>query len=443
MKCISKLGATLGVALLAAVARTAVAGPLEDATALIKAGEAKAAYELLSPLEAERSGEPDYDYLLGLAALDSGRADLAVFALERAVAVQPDNAQYRAELARAFFELREDETAKSEFESVAKLDVPEEVQATIRGYLEAIDSRFASLQPLQWALYAETGGGYDSNVNAATDRANVAIPSLGNANFLLSADGQEQDAVFLTGRFGGRIGYQMTKNLALLGGVNLAKRFNVAENFATGTADINLGLRYQAGRNIWGLNAMGQRYEVDNDLFRSVKGLNAQWIYTIDGRNDVSLFGQLAAIDYYPEANALRDTNLRLLGVGWSHAFTGEGSPTMYLSGYMATEDERNTLAYLGRDYYGVRAGGGYDIRSDLQAFVSATFQISDYGGTEPLFLTSRDDDFLEVSAGVRYRPLKGWTVTPQVRYSRNSSNIPVNDYDRISAWAVVRFDYR
>ena len=126
MKCISKLGATLGVALLAAVARTAVAGPLEDATALIKAGEAKAAYELLSPLEAERSGEPDYDYLLGLAALDSGRADLAVFALERAVAVQPDNAQYRAELARAFFELREDETAKSEFESVAKLDVPEE-----------------------------------------------------------------------------------------------------------------------------------------------------------------------------------------------------------------------------------------------------------------------------------------------------------------------------
>ena len=443
MRCISKLGMALSAVLLVALTKVVMAGPLDDAAALIKAGNAKAAYDLLAPLEVERGGEPQYDYMLGRAALDSGQADVAVFALERAVAMAPDNTQYRAELARAFFELREDETAKTEFEKVAEQDVPKEVQATIRGYLEAIDSRFASLQPFQWTLFAEAGGGYDSNINAATDRANIAIPSLSDAVFTLSADGQEQDAMFLTGRAGARIGYRISKNLSLLGGLSLAKRANVDEAFDTGTADVDLGLSYQAGRNTWGVSLMGQRYEVDNDLFRSVKGLNAQWLYTIDGRNDVSVFGQLADIDYYPEANSVRDTKLRLLGVGWSHAFSGAGSPTMYLSGYVAREDDRNNLPNLSRDYYGVRVGGGYNISADVQAFASANVQVSDYGGTETLFLTSRDDDFVELSAGVNYRPEKGWTITPQVRYSRNSSNIPVNDYDRISAWAVVRFDYR
>ena len=46
---------------------------LADADAMLASGQSRAAYTLLSTREAELAGNPYYDYLLGVAALDSGR----------------------------------------------------------------------------------------------------------------------------------------------------------------------------------------------------------------------------------------------------------------------------------------------------------------------------------------------------------------------------------
>src|SRR3989338_4003069 len=62
---------------------------LRDAEALVKAGKPAAAYALLAPLEAARSGEARFDYLLGVAALDSGKPDKAVLAFKRVLATNP------------------------------------------------------------------------------------------------------------------------------------------------------------------------------------------------------------------------------------------------------------------------------------------------------------------------------------------------------------------
>jgi tetratricopeptide (TPR) repeat protein len=83
----------------------------DRAAALLKRGDAKAAYELLLPLESQRAGDPAYDYLLGIAALDAGDPERAVFALERVLAQQPDNALARAEIARAYYVMGEREAA--------------------------------------------------------------------------------------------------------------------------------------------------------------------------------------------------------------------------------------------------------------------------------------------------------------------------------------------
>src|SRR5262245_2484764 len=56
----------------------------------------QAAYDLLAPLQSERAGDPEYDYLLGVAALGIGHNTEAVFALERVLAVQPNSAPARA-----------------------------------------------------------------------------------------------------------------------------------------------------------------------------------------------------------------------------------------------------------------------------------------------------------------------------------------------------------
>src|SRR5258706_205275 len=73
----------------------------DRARRLLQEKNPQAAYQLLQPLESQRAGDPEYDYLLGIAALDSGERERAVFALERVLAVNPNHAQARAEIARA------------------------------------------------------------------------------------------------------------------------------------------------------------------------------------------------------------------------------------------------------------------------------------------------------------------------------------------------------
>ncbi len=53
----------------------------DRAKRLMQQKNAPAAYELLAPLESQRAGDPEYDYLLGIAALDSGQRERAIFAL--------------------------------------------------------------------------------------------------------------------------------------------------------------------------------------------------------------------------------------------------------------------------------------------------------------------------------------------------------------------------
>lgn len=91
---------------------------LDRARTLLGQKNPVAAYELLAPLAEAREGEPEFDYVFGIAALDAGFVTEAVFALERVLAMDPGNDVARAEIARAYFLLGETETAKQEFNTV-------------------------------------------------------------------------------------------------------------------------------------------------------------------------------------------------------------------------------------------------------------------------------------------------------------------------------------
>ena len=91
---------------------------IDEARELVSSGQTQAAFALLDPLEAERSGDPEFDYLLGFTALDTGHPMRAVFALERVLAVEPTHDLARAEIARAYFIMGERATARKEFQTV-------------------------------------------------------------------------------------------------------------------------------------------------------------------------------------------------------------------------------------------------------------------------------------------------------------------------------------
>src|SRR5690606_1828271 len=80
----------------------------------IRRGEAEAAYAALAARLDLYAGDPEFDYLLGIAALDSGHPGPALLAFERVLLVAPDHLQARAELGRAYLAAGEHENGRSE-----------------------------------------------------------------------------------------------------------------------------------------------------------------------------------------------------------------------------------------------------------------------------------------------------------------------------------------
>ena len=400
-------------------------------------GNAQEAYNLLIPLQSERAGDPEYDFLLGSAALGIGKNTEAVFALERVLAVQPNSAPARALIARAYFNLKETETAKREFENVRKQEVPPEVALTIDRFLDAI-ARIEDAQRVTIRGYVEVGIGHDSNVNSATSDSQVAVPAQGGAIFTLSPTSREQADTFIS--FGGGVGIRapLTKSFSLFGGVAYSNKTNVEESdFSTYYYDANFGASYKTQRNTFTLVAQSNNFFVDNpqlysDAYRNAYGGTAQWQYDFNARNQMSTFAQYTELRY--PSQSVRNATRYVGGLGFAHAFKA-GGPIVYIGAYGGAEEEDNEpFPQFGHDLYGARIGAQQFISEKYSVFLNLSGERREYHGQEPFFLTVREDDQYNASAGVYFVPRKSLRITPQVTWTQNTSNISINEFDR---WVV------
>jgi hypothetical protein len=119
---------------------------LNQARAHMADGNPQAAYDLLSSQEASLAGDPGFDYLLGIAAMDGGRLTYSIFAQERVLAVEPDNLLARAEIARVYLMLGEVRTSQQEFETLSKSeDLPSAARSIVEGFFAGQDGSHAGL----------------------------------------------------------------------------------------------------------------------------------------------------------------------------------------------------------------------------------------------------------------------------------------------------------
>ena len=410
----------------------------DRAAALLKRQDAKGAYALLLPLESQRAGDPEFDYLLGIAALDSGNGERAVFALERVLAVQPDNLQARAEIARAYLSLGEREAAKREFEAVRARQVPAEVRATIDNFLSAI----AAAEHTRIDHYLELSFGYDTNVNSATGTSTIAIPALNAPAFALAPSLTEQDDRFLSLSAGLNFTRKLDLAWSVVGGFSGFSRNNLsAASFNTDSLDGSLGMRFTRGLEAITLGVQGQHFAVDTDRYRTTGGAVAKWQHSFDERTQATVFGQHAALRY--PTQPVRDADRNIVGVAYAQAFTGEYAPAIFASLYGGEEKEKNELfPHLGHKPVGARLGGQLRLGGGWSLFGSASYERRKYGGTEPLFLVTREDKQADVNAGLSYLWRSGTTLRLQVAHTDNSSNVVLNDFDRTVISTSVRFNF-
>jgi tetratricopeptide (TPR) repeat protein len=230
---------------------------LSQARQLLEQRNPKGAYALLKPMEEARAGDPEFDYVLGVAALDAGRPTEAIFALERVLAVNPGHAQARAEIGRAYFQIGETRAARRELEAVRRQGVPANAAANIDRFLSEID-RVEAGPRTRVTAYLEATLGHDTNVNSGVTNSQVALPAFGGAVVQLNAAGVKEKDEFLGFGAGVGVRHPLTGSLSLVAALNANLRANFsADQFDTNYIDGHIGVTQVAGEHAFTFAAQG------------------------------------------------------------------------------------------------------------------------------------------------------------------------------------------
>ncbi len=428
--------------LLAAGAATAQADALTDqAKRLLDAKEPAKAYALLQPQEAQRAGDPDFDYLLGLAALDSGNAERAVFAFERVLAMRPNFSQARAEMARAHAALGDRGAARAELETVRKTatDMPSEARAAIDRFLDAL-----SRPPTAFSAFIEGVFGVDSNINSATGSGSLAIPTIGVVQ--LNAGAIKLGDTFTGVNVGASVLHPIDERWALTGGVRAGMRVNsggtVNTGFDTSSLDVDGGVRWSDDKDTFSAGIQAQSFVLDENRYRDSAGPIGQWQRNLSDTQQISAFVQWSDLNYVTQP--VRDAERTIGGVAYAQAFNVPLAPVMFLSAYTGVEKERNQgVPHLGHDPFGVRAGVQFTLMPDeLFLNLFASHESRRYGGNEPLFGFARRDRQTDLRASLTWKFSPGWSLTPAVSFTDNRSNVNLFKYDRTVGSISLRKDF-
>ncbi|MEI7431386.1 MAG: surface lipoprotein assembly modifier [Betaproteobacteria bacterium] len=443
-KKVIKSMAVLLFALLSCSVSVTNADELTDrAKTLLDQGKSGEAFKLLDSVEAEREGDVDFDLLFGILAIDSGQNTRGVFALERVLAVQPNNARARAEIARAYLALGETKTAKQEFETVQKQGVSPEVSVIINRYLDAVD-RLDTVSRTTIRGYLEGSAGYDTNVNVGPNRNSVdmAIPGIGVLPFILSNSSKANEAWFATMGGGLNVQTPINSNVAIVGGVSGVLRNNYGSNvgqFDSLVGDAYAGVMVTQDKNVFSLNAQFNQYELASNTYRTASGLSGQWQYNHDARNQFSAFAQYSDLRY--QTQQIRNAERWVAGGAFAHAY--RGGEVVYASAYLVNERQREaTMPWLALNGFGVRLGGQVNYNANTVLFANGSAEHRRYGADDPLIQTTRKDTQVDLALGANYMPARYWKITPKLSWTSNESNGDLYKYHRELVSVTVRRDF-
>ncbi len=418
---------------------------VDRAKGLLREGKAKEAYALLEPA-ADQLNDAESAYLLGIAALDTGKAGLAVLAFERSLAYNPNFAPARAELVRALVATGETDLARVELQRLQNVDVPpearEKLNAIAQKLAEAAD--VARRRTKGIAAYIEGEAGYDSNVNTGANTRSFAIPLFGGATATLDRVFQKHGSPF-GGLGAGAVAFnEFQPGLRVFAGLDAKARYAFRElqddNYHTLTWSGNAGMRMQRGGHTATAAITVLENRIGSVKFDKQWGVYGQWNTQLDPDNEVGVFGQW--LDQEHPIQRTLDTQLTLLGGGWRRAVGGAGTPIMTLSAYWGDDKEQGNDPAVGRRILGARGAFERQLEIGAKLMLALALQNSRYGGENLFFFRRREDKRTDITAGLAFSPIKDVTVTPQYLYTRNRSNIPVVDFERHQIFVTVRRDF-
>jgi hypothetical protein len=423
---------------------------LDQARALLANGHAAEAYTLLEHREFDRAGDVEFDTVLGIAALDSGKPDRSTLAFERVLAVDPNAAGARLDLARAYFALGDLARAQQELDIVAQNNPPPAAQTAIDKYRNAIADRIRAKRTVVTG-YVEGFVGYDNNITAVVgDFTNAVLTTYNLAGFLPTGNSILRSSP-IAGTDGGiEITHKVNDAWSFVGGADARFRDVTNDsNYSSGQIDLRVSAIYTVDANVFraGLtyDDFKQRTDVPTDD-RNALGLNLEWRHIYSERDQSSVFA-VATRQRYPDI-AVDDVDSILFGAGWLHQFEGSHKPLLYLNSSMGQDNAQNLLANgsdNSRRYAGGRAYGQWSANDDFDLFINfGLLERTDRSMfARSSMIAFGNDHINDTTIGCNWRPRGNWTIRSQVTYTENRSNVALSDFRRTEANINARYDFK
>jgi tetratricopeptide (TPR) repeat protein len=406
---------------------------LAKADQLLKQRQPQEAYNLLAPLEDERSGQPDYDYLYGLAALETGKAGVAAFAFERCLATDPRNGPCRVMMARTHMAMGEHKSARAELEAVQASNPPTEVQNLVAQYMGTV-SKLEAREKHRVGFYAQAGGGYDSNVTSTATDTQIAAPGIG-AIIPLAPGATKQEDLFLQAEAGASLEHSTSPAWTLLADASIATRaYDDVDSFSSLAVNGGFGAAWRQGPDTILAKVQLQDYQLDSDPFRSLYGIVGQYQHAYSDDAAVSAFGHIAHLDNHIAGSD--DSDRYTVGGGYSRALN---SAVVVYGSLYAGQELADTFDFQSQTFYGLRLGGSQGVREDLRLTASLSLEQRDFDDVNPFFQETREDTALDLSLGAIWKVGPKLSVRPAYTYTNSESSVVVSDYDR----HVVAIDLR
>lgn len=234
------------------------------------------AWQAAQGLKNKYEGDAYFDFLYGLAALETQRLDHALLALKRAVANEPNEVRPRLELARTYVLLNNRPAATSEFKDALELPMPATVRANVERQLQALAKGDTPSATSSWQSSMSFAVGHDSNVNLGVSNASISLPIFGEV--ILDAGSVKQDSV--SAELGAQLTYHAEPNPQQAWFVNSSinnKQYPhaVAQStkelsLTTGTAFMDGHKHYQLGLSLQALNLNDRSYSRSQALEASL-----------------------------------------------------------------------------------------------------------------------------------------------------------------------------
>jgi outer membrane protein len=428
---------------------------IQSAQRLLAAGNPKQAYVELMAIADKMAGNIEFDYLLGVASLDSGKIDEAIIALERVLAVNPNHAGAKLDLARAYYTSGAFDLAEATFENLKLSNPPPLALQSINRYLAAIAERKKQTRS-GLTGYGELNLGYDTNLTGVPgDFSSAVLNAFGLPGVDPTGNSVKRKAPFAGAQGGMDYFKPLTRGISLFAGLEgRARAYRREPDFNLVGGEARAGATMNQGPQQWRMLANASQFRQDgqapgepkptND--RNAAGIAVDWRLALDQRNQIGAAVQLSR-QRFPD-NGLEDFDQVLVSASWLRSFEAKGVPLLYLAAFHSRDEAENKLpdgvADKSKRISAVRSylqysltpnlqlfnGLGYTQRKDQSAFARAT-QI-EFGR----------DRMADMALGFSWKFQPRCNLRAQWLYSRNDSNIAIYDYTRSEVSSAIRCDF-